>query len=78
MSDHIFIGLGRNPDGPDLPEGLGMRLMQDQKAMETFGSMSKEQKAAVIGYIRGAHSGEEAENRMADAVSQMSDGRVQF
>jgi len=78
MSDRVFIGIGHNPDGPDLPEGLGMRLAQDPGAMKTFGSMSNEQKAAMIGYIRGALTGEEAESRMTDAVSRLSAGRVQF
>lgn len=72
MSEYSnFIGIGKNPDGPDLPLGFGMSLAQEPKAMEAFGKMNKEQKAAIISQIQNCSTGEEARNNIAEAVNQL-------
>lgn len=78
MEQSNFIGIGRNPDGPDLPLGLGMQLAQEPKAMEAFGKMSKQQKASLIGHIQGAATGEDAKNRVVDAVNRLRDNQITF
>lgn len=73
-----FIGTGKNPDGPDLPLGLGMELAQNPKAMNAFGSMTKEEKESLIRHIQGAVTGEDAKNRISDAIESLSNGRTSF
>ena len=70
--------IGNNPNGHDLPIGFGMQLAGDTKAMETFGRMSQDQKDAVVSYIQGSVTGEEAENRVEDAVEKLKNGQMQF
>lgn len=69
-----FIGIGHNPDGPDLPLGFGMRLAQEPEAQEAFGRLSKEGKASLIGYIQSCATGEEAQTRIDNAVRQLKEG----
>lgn len=72
MSEYSnFIGIGKNPDGPDLPLGFGMSLAQEPKAMQAYGNMSKEQKAAMIRQIQNCSTGEEAREHIAAAVIQL-------
>lgn len=78
MSDNTFIGVGDNPDGPDLPLGLGMRLAGNPRAMTTFGRMSNNQKTTMIGYLQSKTSGDDAENRMAEVLGKLSNGQMQF
>lgn len=73
-----FNLLGNNTDGPDLPLGLGMGLAQSPRAMEAFGRMSKEQRAALISHIQGAATGDDAKNRIAEAIQQLGEGQMQF
>jgi uncharacterized protein YdeI (YjbR/CyaY-like superfamily) len=76
MTNNTFIGTGRNPEGPDLPLGFGMRLAQDPRAMDTFGTLSEGQKAQVIGYIQSCCTGDDAERRIETAVSSLRDGHL--
>ena len=79
MEHQPFIGIGQNPDGPDLPIGLGMRLAQEPRAMDTFGRMSNGQKQALIHYIQSAkETGVDVEQRMAEVVTSLRDGRTAF
>ena len=78
MGEQPFVGIGHNPDGADLPLGLGMNLMQHPAAMDTFGRMSEPQKEQLIAYLKSAHTGEEAESRMMRAIQALSDGQVSF
>lgn len=78
MDEREFIGVGHNPNGPDLPLGLGMLLAQDPKAMEAFGSMSNAQKSAMIGYIQGGATGKEAKERMTNALRRLHDNQLEF
>lgn len=73
-----FIGIGHNPDGPDLPLGLGMNLAQDPKAMDTFGKMTMEQKTNVINYIQSAQTGDDALQKINDAINRMHNGNMNF
>jgi len=75
MEHTTFIGTGRNPDGPDLPLGLGAEISSDPKAMETFRGMTSQQKQAMIHYIRGAVNGDEARGRIADVVRRLGAGQ---
>ena len=78
MSNETFIGIGHNPDGPDLPLGLGMRLAGNPKAMSAFGRMSNEQKETMIRYLQSTSTGEAAEIRMGEVLAKLSDGQIQF
>lgn len=78
MENKDFIGIGINPEGPDLPLGLGMNLAQDPKAMEIFAKMTNKQKEDLISYLQGGVTGEEAEERMADALSKLHNNQLQF
>ncbi|MGI6403776.1 MAG: YdeI/OmpD-associated family protein [Oscillospiraceae bacterium] len=73
-----FIGIGKNPDGPDLPLGLGMELAQNPKAMNAFGTMTKSQKASMISHIQAATTGEDAKQRIREAVNQLSNNQTQL
>ncbi|NLG24651.1 MAG: YdeI/OmpD-associated family protein [Clostridiales bacterium] len=74
MENKPFIGMGDNPDGPDLPIGFSMHLAQQPAAVAGYGRLTKEQQAAVIRYIRGASTGDDVENRIARAVQCLSEG----
>ena len=78
MENQTFTGIGHNPDGPDLPVGFGMQLAQDPSAMATFGKMSKDQKYAMVNYIQGSSTGEEAEHRVEGVIQRLSEGQIQF
>jgi len=78
MNHSNFIGTGHNPDGPDLPLGLGMRLAQDPQAMEHYGNMTNEQKHALISYLQRAYTGDEALNRMNSAVKLLHYNHTDF
>lgn len=78
MGDSNFIGIGINPDGPDIPLGLGMRLAQNPKAMNTFGHMSKEQKAAMIHHLQAVTTGEESKARITEAIEKLSENNTSF
>lgn len=69
-----FIGIGKNPDPnvPDLPLGLGMALAQNDKAIDAFGALSAQEKTELINNIQGASTGEDAKQRIADAVNRLS------
>jgi len=73
-----YIGMGKAPDGIDIPLGLGMHLMQEPRAAETFGALSKERKAGLIRYVQAGSTGEEAKSRIIDAVARLRDGDAGF
>ena len=76
MSEQPFIGMGPSPDGIDLPLGLSMGLSMYPQAAETFGRMSVEEKRAAIRYVQSGVTGEDAQRRIASALSQMDDGQT--
>jgi hypothetical protein len=71
MANSPFIGTGSNPHGADLPLGFGMRLAQDPQAMDTFGAMDQEGKERVISYIQCACTGDDAMERLENAVNAL-------
>ena len=71
MEHSTFIGTGRNPDGPDIPLGLGMQLAQDPQAMNAFGRMSNAQKRELIKYVQGASTGDDAKIRMSEVLRRL-------
>ena len=73
-----FIGMGKAPDGLDLPLGLSMGLSMHPKAAETFGRMSEDEKQAAIRYVQSTVTGEDAERRVMSAIKRLSDGRTRF
>ena len=73
-----FIGMGKAPDGIDLPLGLSMGLSMHPGAAETFGKMSADEKVAAIRYVQSSVTGEDAERRVMSAIKQLTDGRTRF
>ena len=76
MPHEPFIGIGHNPDGPDLPLGFGMQLAQEPRAVETFGRLSKDERAKVIRYIQAATSGPDARERIAVTVEGLKNNNM--
>lgn len=76
--DSPFIGVGHNPEGPDLPLGFGMLLAQEPEAVARYGRLTNQQKEAVIHYIQSGMTGEDAKNRIANAVYGLRDGNLGF
>ena len=68
MAQQPFIGVGHNPEGPDLPLGFGMHLAQEPDAVASFGRLSKDGRTKVIQYVQGAATGAEAKARVLGAV----------
>ncbi|MCL2562721.1 MAG: hypothetical protein FWE08_01620 [Oscillospiraceae bacterium] len=73
-----FIGMGKAPDGIDLPLGLSMGLSLHPSAAETFGQMSAAEKHAAIRYVQSGVSAEDAKRRVASAIRQLEAGQVQI
>ena len=78
MSEQPFIGMGKAPDGIDLPLGLSMGLSMHPKAAETFGKMSAEEKHAAIRYVQSGITSEDAKHRISNAIDQMADGQMRL
>ncbi len=75
-----FIGMGKNPNKnvSDIPLGLGMALSQDVDALSFFGSLAPAQKNGVIQYVQSGQSGQEAKERITNAVSQLKQHKTDF
>lgn len=71
-----FIGAGRSPQGVDIPLGLGVRLAQHPDAMDAFGRLSPQRKAALIADIQASVSGDEAKRRIERAVRDLGRGAI--
>ena len=71
-----FIGMGKAPDGVDLPLGLSMGLSMHPRAAETFGKMNADEKHAAIRYVQAGISGEDAKRRIQSAIHQMDEGHT--
>jgi len=76
MKKSTFIGTGKNPDGPDIPLGLGMQLAQSPKAMATYGKMTNPQKRELIRQIQSAPTGDAARAKVDGAISQLEQGHI--
>jgi len=73
---NAFIGMGKSPDGIDLPLGLSMELALHPHAAATFGKMDRTQKQAAIQYVQSCTSGEDAKRRIRNAIAQMENGHM--
>lgn len=71
-----FIGMGNNPDGLDVPMGLGMQLTMHPKAHETFGKMNAEEKRDTIHYVQSGITGEDAKRRIENVIRRMEQGET--
>lgn len=69
-----FIGIGKNPNSnvPDIPLGLGMELAQSPQAMDAFGRLTNEQKTQMIRHIQASTTGDEAKERITQAVNSLA------
>lgn len=76
MESSPFIGMGNNPDGPELPTGLSMHLAQEPQAVANYGKLTKEQQASLIQYIQNCSTGEDAKNRIAHAVQCLKENNL--
>ena len=76
MEQQPFIGMGHNPEGPDLPLGFGMHLAQEPDAVASFGRLSRDGRARVIQYIQGSATGDEAKQRVIGAVEALKSGNL--
>lgn len=54
-----------------LPIGFCMKLSQDLSAMEHFAAMPMSEKEEMIAYIQGGTTGEEAEERVRNAIDRL-------
>lgn len=70
--------LGQNPEGLEMPVGLGMQLAQDTEAMTRFGRLSQAQQQAVVRYVQSGATGDDAKNRVDEAVERLKNGDIQF
>lgn len=71
-----FIGMGKAPDGIELPLGLSMELTMNPNAASTFGKMSIDQKRDAIRYVQGGTTGEDAKRRIENVVKRMEQGEM--
>ncbi|MDO5291268.1 MAG: hypothetical protein Q4F05_00830 [bacterium] len=54
-----------------LPIGFSMKLSQDLAAMEKFAALPDTEKENLIAYIQGGSTGEEAEQRVEEALMRL-------
>lgn len=59
-------------DATDMPLGLGIRIAQDPRATEAFAMLPEESKKRLILYVEDAATGDEALERVRNAVSALS------
>ena len=76
LEDNPFIGMGNNPDGPELPVGLSMKLAQEPQAVAQYGTLSQAEQASVIRYNQNGSTGEAAESRIDEVVQCLKDNQL--
>jgi len=75
MDEHAFIGVGNNPEGKDIPLGLGMQLAQNAAALDHFSELTQPQRDDLISYVQGAVTGDDAKHRIHSVVSDLAVGK---
>lgn len=70
--------MGKKKPGADMPIGLMMSLAQHQNAMKNFSLLGDEGQKSVIQYIQNSVTGEEAKNRIQNAVKNLEQGNSGF
>jgi len=76
--DVPFVGIGKNPEGKDLPLGFGMQLAQESEAMEAFGRLTRAQRDSIVDYIQGCATSDDAINRITTVITGLKDGQTSF
>ncbi len=76
--DNVFTGMGKSPDGIDMPMGFGMRLAQDNTAMVNYAALSDDQKRKVISHVQSGTTGAEAKNLIRDTVRDLHSNNITF
>lgn len=56
---------------PEMPSGLMSRMAHHTRAMDGFFSLDKSQQKALVRYIQGAESGDEAKSRIEETVEAL-------
>ncbi len=77
MKYETFVGMGHNPDGPDIPVGFGMQLTAEPAAMHAYSALSNTQKEELIQYMQAATTGSDSEYRVMHAVEKLKNNQVQ-
>lgn len=65
-------------DAAGMPIGLMMSLAQHQNAMKNFALLDDEGQKSVIRYVEDSVTGEEAKNRIQNAVQNLEQGNNGF
>ena len=78
MSDQAFIGTGHNPEGKDVPLGLGMNLAQDAEAMDRYSGLTQAQRDQIVDYVQKSTTGEDAKIRIHTVVQGLKSGQTAF
>ena len=73
-----FVGVGQNPDGRDLPLGLGMQLAQHPDAMDAFGNLTQPERDSVVDYIQGCETSAGARERIAEVIQGLMAGQTSW
>lgn len=68
----------KSNDDTNMPVGLMMSLAQHQNAMKTFSMLNDEKQKSVIRYVEDSTTGEEAKDRIQNAVSDLDKGSTGF
>ena len=78
IDNNISAGMGLSSAVPDMPLGFGMRLAQEPSALDTYGSLTNEQKTSVIRHIQSGTTGKEAKKLVIDAVENLKNQNTAF
>lgn len=62
----------------ELPVGLAMQLAMHEHAMLNFSALREDQRAALVRFVQGAQTGEEAKQRIQTAVERLEAGAHTF
>ena len=63
---------------PEIPTGLMSRMAHSTRAMDGFFSLDDSRRDALVQYIQGAQTGEEAKSRMEEAVEALEQADSPF
>jgi hypothetical protein len=61
-----------------MPIGLMMSLAQHRNAMKNFSLLNDEKQKSVIQYVENSQTGEDAKNRIRNAVDSLDEGNTGF
>lgn len=68
------------PEREDItpPIGLMYKLAQNDDALNFLESLDGNQKAAVINYVKGSTTGDEAKKRIDNTINHLKQGNIDF